>query len=464
MSLVSNGILTPAPPRYRAPDVSRSCPTELVDVAFHGDGGGSDVMAWGQAGMWMLLVEQGSWIPMGGTKPLDAGTTVEDIAGELRYLMTRYPSMRTRLRFTGDGPPTQIVHERGAITLEIVDAGDDDPAALADLAYHRIADAPLDFTTEWPIRMAIVRQHGFATHMAVAISHLVADASGNAIMMAEVAARQMTPVDGMPALTQVAWQRSPAGQRQHDAAVRYWRNQLREVRNAGPRDLGEVRDPRHWHGELHSPALALAVSSIAARTRIEPTNILLTAYATALSRIADLDPAVIAPTVSNRFRPGLSDVVGVVAQRGLCVLAVADLPFEEALLRCQRATMAAYKYAYYDPTRMLEVIAALGRDRGEDLNPTCHFNDRRGSGSGRGTPGAEPVEMPVGQVRAALTETTFGWVEGRDNTYEPLMVHVDDAAGRLDLTVTMDTALLSPDRAEALVREMEAIAVTASGT
>ena len=69
-------------------------------------------------------------------------------------------------------------------------------------------------------------------------------------------------------------------------------------------------------------------------------------------------PAVIRPMVDNRFRRGLGDVVAMVAQHGICVADVADVPFDEALRRTGIAAMLAYKWAYHDPT----AVAAPGRD------------------------------------------------------------------------------------------------------
>ena len=39
---------------------------------------------------------------MGGVVPVDDGRTVEDFAAELRFFMSRYAAMRTRLRLAAD--------------------------------------------------------------------------------------------------------------------------------------------------------------------------------------------------------------------------------------------------------------------------------------------------------------------------------------------------------------------------
>src|SRR5687768_1360350 len=106
-------------------------PPEVIDrvmVRFEGDGAGVDELAWGQWEIWSAMQRQDSWLPVGGCLPLPAGTTVDDMVEELRWHLTRHPSMRTRLRFGPDGEVRQVVASSGEVPLEIVDAADDDPA------------------------------------------------------------------------------------------------------------------------------------------------------------------------------------------------------------------------------------------------------------------------------------------------------------------------------------------------
>src|SRR6266403_447751 len=97
---------------------------EQVLVAFAGEGAAVEEMSWGQRSIWLSMVSHESWLPIGGTKPVNPGTTVDDIVGDLQYLLHRFPSMRTRLRFDANGLPTQELFDSGEVTLEIYDAGD----------------------------------------------------------------------------------------------------------------------------------------------------------------------------------------------------------------------------------------------------------------------------------------------------------------------------------------------------
>src|SRR5882724_9910446 len=103
-----------------------------IMVDFAGDGTGEGELSWGQQENWVRVVRERNWLPLGGPFRLPAGTTVDDVADQLRYIMSRYQSLRTKLRVDADGRAVQVVHGSGQIPLEIVDAGDADPDEVAD--------------------------------------------------------------------------------------------------------------------------------------------------------------------------------------------------------------------------------------------------------------------------------------------------------------------------------------------
>ncbi|UWZ47561.1 hypothetical protein Dmats_14810 [Dactylosporangium matsuzakiense] len=413
---------------------------DRVSVGFTGQSCGEGPLSWGQLENWSAIVKQGTWLPLGGVKPLPPGTAIADIEAELRYLVTRYEPMRTLLRFDAAGTPTQVVYPSGAIELRIVDAGGADPQETADDLAGEWRVKPLDFATEWPIRMAVVTKGGALTHMVVLVSHFVTDAAGALTMLREVAARTPTPVDGLQPLAQAHWQASPAGQRHNAAAQRYWENILRTVPPDRFPPVTEVKRPRYWHGEYTSPNLGSATKRWAAATGLDSSTVLLAAFAGALHAVTGTDPVVIRPMVSNRFRPGLSTVVCTLAQAGLLSLPVTTADFGELLQATRRVTTAAYKYAYFHHTAMERLVARVG----PDIELGCYFNDRRGPSRD------EPI---------APGESAFRWVTAQDApSFEPLFVHVDDVPGTLRLSVYLDAERLAPDTAEAVMRAMERLA------
>ncbi|GAA4245038.1 hypothetical protein [Dactylosporangium darangshiense] len=191
------------------------------------------------------------------------------------------------------------------------------------------------------------------------------------------------------------------------------------------------------------------MQSIAARTKLDASAVMLTLYAVTMARLGGVDPVATRLVSSNRFRPGLAEIVGPVSQTALCVMEVAGAPFTDALERVRRSAMLAYKYGYYDRARLEEMIAATAPD--VDLN--AFYNDRRGPVA------PEPVEAQ--EVKAALARTVFRWTIRRDEVYPRLFLNVDDEGpDMVRLHIEVDTHHMGPSAAEELLRSMEALAVS----
>jgi hypothetical protein len=432
--------------------------SDRIVVPFAGEGSGVAPLSWGQLELWIAIVRQKSWFPIGGVSALDPATTVADVAAELGYLLSRYQAMRTRLRFAADGTPEQVLVADGEITLEVVEAGDADPAEVAAAVSQRYQDDDFDFARDWPVRMAVITSGGVPACQVSIVSHLVTDAFGAAVMLREVAARDTTPVIGMQPLAQARWQQSPAGRRQHAAAVRHWENVLRSMPLHRPAPSAGQLDPRHWRGGFTSTALHLAVRAIVDRTGVDSSPVLLALYAMAIARVTGMDPAVIRTVVNNRFRPGLADVVAFVAQNGVCVLAIADDPFDVVLDRARRCAMVAAKHAYFDPGLMETVIDAVTAERGPVLESACFFNDRRGASRNAGD---GPAPTPA-EIRAAEPATEMTWLHGQDEPFERLFIHLNDVPDTIAMQVFADTRFLSLADVETCLRSMEKIAVQAA--
>ncbi len=425
---------------------------ETVVVTFEGEGSGTSELAWGQLDAWMTVRRLRSWMPLGGVKPLDPGTTVDDIAEELRYLLSRYQVLRTKLLLDDPELPRQVVYASGEIALEIVEASEADP----DTLHQRYRDTDLDFAAEWPIRMGVIRHEGVLTHMVVLMSHLAADAHGARVMLREIATRTQEPVAGMQPLEQARWQQSPAGQRQNEAALKHFGATLRTI---AARRYHGAPDPQRqpvWTADFRSPAMRLAVAAITERTAMDADALLLTLFAIALNRVTGVNPVVVRPLVGNRFRPGLADVVCSATQQGLCVLDIAGVPFDEALTRVKRATMTAYNYAYHDPAAFDALQHKVSRERGEDIDVSCFFNNRRGE------------IKPAGQVTPeliaeALPRTVLQWTATDKEPLRRMFTRVENDAGdALRLSMLLDTHSMSLADGEAFLRGMEAIAVEAA--
>lgn len=440
--------------------------TDQVVVPFEGPGGGVGGLTWGQRKVWTLMEQAGTSMSMGGAVPVADGRTVRDLASELRFFMCRHASMRARIRPGADGGPVQEVAGSGTAALGIVDVEDGgDPDLIARDLADRWEATPFDHAEEWPIRMAAVRCRGTVTHVVVTISHIATDGSGIAVMLGELGERDpvtgeaKNPASALGPLELAALQRTPSARRQNDFSLRHWE---RLLRSAGPRRFGPHVDrgePRYRRGTFTSRALHLASKAVAARVGSSTSSVLLAAYAVAVARLTGITPALIQVVVGNRFRPGLADVSHPLSVNGLLTVDVAGASFDEAVDRTRRASALCSKYAYYDPAQLEELRARIDRERGEVVETSCLFNDRR-FGIGIEPPGPE---VPARDALEALRgQSALQWGEPFPRYLDKLMIQVGTALDTVELEFHVDTHHVSADEVAALMRDMEAIVVGAA--
>jgi hypothetical protein len=369
--------------------------------------------------------------------------------------MSRFQTLRTRLVFTDDGWPLQSLSAKGQIALEVYEAGDSDPVRLARQVYDEYVTRPFDYVNDWPVRMAVVCRRDVPAQLVAVMNHLATDGQGSMVMLDEVRRRAESPVDGMQPLEQSRWQGSPAGIRQNEAAMRHFARQLARIPPGVLEGAHRVEQPRYRKGKLRSEALWLALRALAARTGVDSSAILIALYALGFAKVTGHEVFFTRPVVSNRFRPGLSNVVCNVAQAGLCVVEVAGRGVDEVIVQARKAAMTAYKYAYFDPRRLSELIAETAGKRGPSFSAGCFFNDRRRPGH------CEPAEVVPNLAEAARKPAAFRWVPEREKICDRLFLCVEDVPGLIELTVDFDTKYVSSRTAEAILRAVEEVALAA---
>lgn len=439
--------------------------SEQIAVSFAGTGAGVGGLTWGQQQVWAAMVETNSSLAMGGVVPIAAGRTIEEFVDALRFFMSRFASMRTRLRFAddsdGDAGVTQEVSAAGTTALHLLDASDDeDPAEVAERLAQQWRDRVFDYVHEWPLRMGVVRHRNAPTHVVAVMSHLAADLGGVSAMMRELGERDLGAA--LPAPTHPldlrAEQQLPAAQRHTAAAMRYWGAHLRAIaprRFAAPVDRGE---PRYWRVIWSSPAMYLATETMTARSGADPAWALLAAFAVGVGRICGACPLVAQVIVGNRFRPGLRDIVSPVTQTGLCVLDVADTTADEAVARARMASMSASKYAYYDPATRHALFADVERERRERVELGCLYNNRRTIRRPDGVAHASSVD----ELRAAIDHSVVVRDAPMPFFNEQLMVNIEDVPDTVELTAEFNTDHVSREQLWAILTQMEAFTVEAA--
>ncbi len=444
--------------------------SHTIEVPFDGDGAGCGSLNWGQQHILGATRNLGSPMNMCAVRVLEPTARLEEFVDELRFYLNRFQSMRTLLRFSPDAPPIQEVFAAGRAPLAVIDipADADADTVAAELAAEH-EKLPFDEEREFPIRMLLVRQTSILTHLVTVLNHFATDGAGAFVMYEDYLRRDPAtglaphPVPTHP-LDLTAQQSTPAGRRQSDSSLRYWERELRALPLRPAREPVAGAGARYRCARLRSVPMLLGATRVAHRLRCDVSAVLLALFATALARAAG-EPTVAAQVlVSNRFRPGMADIVGNVSQTGLFVVDVGGATIDEVVERAQRAVTRTYKYAYFDWAQWRELVPRIERERGAEFE-LCYYNDRPSQRSAT-VPGPEPSAeevMAAAAVPAPITWTDLPFFNER------LMVSIDSVADAdaaeaeaVTLLVHADTWFVPPAEMEELARSMEDLAIAAA--
>jgi Condensation domain len=453
-----------------------------IRVGFHGEGAAAGELTWGQMAIWRATQQTGRTMNLVWAMPLPGGTSLAEMTGVLRFVVSRHPALRTRLRFvdrpSGDRHPQQIVAGSGEVPLHIADIGDgDDPAAAAEELRSRYELTWFDYENEFPVRMGVIRQSGALAQMVVGYSHVMVDGAGLGVLTEDLAhldritGEATAPAEGLSPLELARAQGSPSGRRQSQRSIQYWAAQLGRLAAWRPGEPARPQEPRFAELVGYSPAMELGMRAVAARTGISTTYVLLAAYSAAAARVFGRNPSVAQIVVSNRFRPGFANLVSQVSQHGICVVDAADAAFDEVVARAERAATSASFFGYYDPVECAALLDEAAARQGQPLDISWCLNDRRGMFGPQDGDGGVPTGAEVTQV---LPRTKLYWDRKEPTSDGTLFLQVDSEpllAGRqalaeglpaVYLEVWTDTHHFALTQVEAFVREMEAVVVKAA--
>jgi hypothetical protein len=454
-----------------------------IRVEFVGEGAGAGELTWGQMGIWRTCRRTGRTMNIIVKTPLPEGAPLTEMAGLLRFLVSRHPALRTRLRFA-DGPsgerhPWQVVAGSGEVPLQVADIGDgEDPAVVAE---EQLASPYwltwFDYENEFPIRMGVVRRSGMVVYMVMGFSHVLVDGNGLGILLGDLehldrsTGEATAPPTGLNPLELARIQGSPAGRRQSERSIEYWAAQLSRLPAWRYPETARPREPRFAELVVYSPAMELGIRAVAARIGVDSTSVLLAAYSVAAAGVFGRNPGVVQLAISNRFRPGLADIVSQVSQHVICVIDTADAAFDEVVVRAQKAARSAAFYGYYDPLDCARLLDETDARRGEPLDISWALNDRRAMFKPTDSDGDVPVE---GDMADVLPRTKLYWDRTQPTFDGALFLQVDSSPVEADrqalveglpavfMEVWTDTHLFALDQVEAFVRHMEAVVVEAA--
>lgn len=435
-----------------------------VRVPFEGEGSGIGELTWGQREILRAVRLIGHSLALGGVTPLPREWSIDEIVVRVRFLMRRHQSLRTRLVADprGDGLK-QVLSASGELVIELYDAADDeDPAALAESVSSRYAGTDFDAEHDWPIRVAVVRQRHVLKYAVFIYNHLMIDGMGLGALLADLATmdpvtHEAAPVTASQPLELAGRQGAAAGRRQSQIALRHWEAAARAVPSRESA-AADSQDPPYRELWFRSPAGLPAMRTIAARCGMGTGPVLLAASAAALGRVTGISPVVLLSVVNNRFRPGLADAVTQLAQRSPCLIEVAGrTSFEQIVAEAHQASLRAGMYGYFDPDECDRMLERIARERGEPVELSCYYNDRRAPVSQESNRVASPEE-----ISRLLPQTSLRWggrLPAQDNRF---FLHVNDSPDALDLLICADSRFLGPAGLERCAREIEAVLVHAA--
>jgi hypothetical protein len=386
--------------------------------------------------------------------------TLEQLGDLLRFAVSRHQSLRTRLRFVEGRPPRQVCFASGELRVPIVEAGDRDPGELAEAIKRRFTEQNFDYENEWPIRQAIVTQHGRVTHSPTVYLHTAIDAGGLAVLLADLSARDPVtgaasgPVTARQPMEQARRQRTPAVRRHSTASLKHLEHVMR---TASARGLGPPRYPDAAGFRMinfSSPATALAIPRIVAEHNVDSSAALLAMVAVGLARHTGDGTVLAMLMVSNRFRPGLAESVSPLVQISPYLIDVAEVSLAEAVARAGASLLPTYKNAYYDPYEQNALVDRVNAERGAEVDFWFFYNDRREQRAVED--GALATDD---RIRAAVSASSWEWQQQADMSTRKLFLNVDDPGGSIDFQMSVDCRYFDADDMRSMVRGIEAAAV-----
>lgn len=416
-------------------------------------------------------------------------TTIDDIAEAFGILLARHESLRTS--FIIDGDPRQKVVQSGALPIDVyaipehvtdvtldvgvpyaVDAlAPNDASNPAAALLTTMRTTPFNLTDDLLIRVSIATRSGRPVAGAVVCSHMIADVGAMMVigrqfteLVSDPANREVGPATHQP-LDQAEAERSERGRRQAEATLRYWENNLRWMPHSmfgiPPDEPGPGGPMSGW---LHSPALALALPHVVARTGASAPMAITAALSAVLAHRTGNRTSIFRFISNNRVGRRLHDYVGTIAQESLLVVETDADTFDELSRRCGTASFKAGMYGAFETSRLIALAKSLEHERGIRFhrdavlnNLTTYLIAGAVPDSAR-TPSSSPAD-----AAAALPQTNIAWWE--PTTFNSVLVEfqVVQTGSWISLGLwTGDTRLIPKTEIEALLRGVDRLLVAAA--
>jgi Condensation domain len=366
-------------------DVTRS---RRITIRYDGGSSGSGPLTFGQDNMIRCIrFDAPEQINKQGTWPVPDGTSMTAATAALRTLAERHETLRTVFPSPADDPEgfpeRQEVHAQGRFSVEAIEAGQLDPTELTPFAEElgrKELAVRFDLSRDFPLRCTLLTDGERVLRMVVVASHAAVDGVGTTLLIQEwaqlAAGAELPPVTSRTPLEVAVAERSRAGLRRAQSALRHWERVLRTSPHAVFADSRLVRPP----GELallicRSRAAARALEAASRRTGATPSTVLLAAFAALVAHRAAQPGLVIAALSANRHRPGLADHRGTIAQDGLLALDAGAADLDELIGRTRAASLTGFLNSTFDAQKVWQMIEDTAHRRGARFARHVVVND-----------------------------------------------------------------------------------------
>lgn len=422
--------------------------------------GRSGQLTWSQRAMLepAIVLKQGLNIHFAW--PLRSDVSEEEVLACVLDLITTHEALRTVYVPPPEGPAQRAL-DVGELVVDVVDAGPNPDASLADAASTSLASAPFEIAADLPIRVALLTSGGRPWNLAFALSHLVTDLGGirwiqhhlRALLAHPPAEEAASPVVRQP-LDEQAWECSAAGRRAAARALLRHEATLRMMpQTMLPRIPSDVGSPRFRYVQLDSPALAIAVPALAARHEVLSTAVLYAGICSVVGFVSGLDRGFFQVILSNRPGRMTQPAVGMLSQSPPSWVSLKDASLGDVISRAGMGLMSAMRFGRYPPEELMDLRRQVEVERGVALDLSCWLNDRRKATR------TLPVwgnKRPTSRILAqAAKQSQIRWGGSEEASICTYQINVDDAGEAMRLTMLVDTAVVPPDEAAAWLTAVE---------
>jgi hypothetical protein len=449
----------------------RLAPMPSIPVEFTGQRAGEGPLTLGQLDVykWASAAPDVIYATLYVELPVAAVVSVDDAAEAVAALIARHEALRTA--YLPGEQPRQRVAASGIQMLDVLSLGQgqwglrDRPAAAESLiSWLRMSPDPVGR----PVRIAVAVDPGPGNRViacAAGFSHLAVDQGAIEILKRDFAdllgdpARRPAGPSGHQPLDQAELEATPAERRKADAALAYLRGQFQRIPGCLYALPGARANGESLAVELSSPAAAMAVRQVAARTRTSRSAIVLAASCAVVARRARYRELVLPLVSSNRFEPHLVGYVGAVAQLAFATVETDEMNFDELASRTWTAVVEASRHAKYNNLSRNAMNEPIGRERGLILSYEPFFNSLVPASWSGLTAG---VRFQPEEIDAALARTELRWRPMPDGR-PAIRLSLKQVDGCLQLEAwSGDTGLLPRAELESFLLAVERLLVAAA--